>query len=130
MKTRMKTNSFFLLTCIFMALPYFSNGQTVYHVDPNATYGMNPDNMRSTSTTINGIKLTNDYAKDISILLSDNGTSWDTTKIPGSAILSYTSSVKYIRIFTSVNNFVYYKLTSGNAYDIYWNKEKNRWDVK
>lgn len=130
MKTTMKTNNFFLILCIFMTLPYFSIGQTIYHVDPNATYGMNPDNIRTTSAPISGIKLTNDYAKDISILLSDNGTSWDTTKIPGSAILSYTSSVKYIKIFTSARNSVFYKLTSGNSYYIYWNKDKNRWDVK
>jgi len=126
----MKMDSYILFLVIMIVAGYSTaNGQTIYHVDPNNTVYVNQ--VRTVGPTLPaGIHLFNSSSGDISILVSDDNTKWDTLKMEGNTTLSYRSMDKYILLYTSATNFCHRELTYGNAYTIYWDKVTKRWDIK
>ena len=123
---RLKISFFLGIVSLSLAV----KGQTIYHIDPNNTNGMIPDNSRRARTTATDIKLSNDYSQNISIILSDNNKDWDTTKILANSSLLYKVPTKYLKIYTSTDVFSFVKLTLGNSYSIYWDNSKKKWDVR
>jgi len=122
--------SLLFFTFILLAFSLRAGAQNKYHSDPNLMPQMKPDYGQVASNAVTGIKLVNNYADNISILLSNDNVHWDTTSITGKSVQDFNLNKKYILIYTTATNLCHKLLTSGNSYSIYWDGIAKRWDIK
>lgn len=115
--------SVLLLPCIVLAQRY--------HVDPNqpASDVARPVSPRKENVDPDKIVIRNNYSSAVTVLISADSKTWDTLQVKEKNYWSHKQKLLYVKVYTSVSNYKLYQLAAGTAYQLYWNKDEQVWQI-
>ena len=119
------------LCALLLALAFTPVYSQVYHIDPNSTRGLVPDNItNATSAAASVLDISNNNSQVFKVLISTDNAHWQQDSVKARDKKEFTCKELYVKIYTTTTKYKYYRLLQGYAYSITWDREGQLWVLR